>query len=191
MKFVDLYGAVDVCRGLLHHRPQEKGKPFVPFIFFMDGIQASVIFVPVSFQIGGHVKHGTVQNVLGIKKKRNHEPSDSAVAVQKWMNHLKLNVHHGCPNKRVQLSFLLNAPIIHHVVQPVFHQGFHVHRIGRNVGGLFDRAAVGTYPVLYLSEKAGGLCVAAHAFQQNSMDFLDQAKAQRPFSETAGCKCQG
>ena len=62
-------------------------------------MQELVVLVPVSLNVRGKIKQGLAQPFPLDQEERDQESSDSAVAVEEWMNRLKLLMHQRAGNE--------------------------------------------------------------------------------------------
>src|SRR5215469_14676749 len=78
---------------------QEKRQPLFPCAVCPHSLKQVVVPVTVRFEVQAEVQERLSQRTLGAKQERDQQPTESAVAVEKGVNRLKLHVNQSCLNQ--------------------------------------------------------------------------------------------
>jgi hypothetical protein len=76
----------------LKNTTDEELQPAFPVSVVANGHQPIVVLGAMLFQVVAQIKQGAPQRLPVAEKKGDEEPSDSAIAVKKWVDGFKLRV---------------------------------------------------------------------------------------------------
>ena len=89
------------------HTGQEEFQPCFPAAMFTDFLEQPVIGGSVRLQIEAEIEKRFFENTLFAKVKCNQEPAETAIAVEKGMHRLELNMRKARLDDRGQAAVLL------------------------------------------------------------------------------------
>ena len=99
-------------RGLVDSFEKES-KPCFPFAVVTNTLQEVVIFLAMVLEIEAEIEHGLFQYPFDTEHEGNQQPSQAAVAIQKWVNGLELNVR----ERRLDQDRQLDRPIVEKILE--------------------------------------------------------------------------
>ena len=158
---------------LLGHGAQKVVDPLLPLAVLADVEKQAVVVVAMPFEKSAEIEQRMIEQLLRVKEKRDQQPSDAAVAVEKRMNGLEVVVDQRerinagrCDGACRNFSNASSASCI------VGNRRRDVLRVGDSRAGRAD-------PVLQMPELARVAAAAANAAHQPFVHFANEAKAER------------
>src|SRR5215212_6578688 len=98
---------------------QEEPKPTLPISVLSDRHESVVVLGPTLLEKCTEIQDWPVKNSAMVKQKCNQQAPDPAIAVQKWMDGLKLCMGESTMDENGQRSLLVEKPF--EVIERVSH----------------------------------------------------------------------
>src|SRR6266498_3703807 len=161
--------------GLSHsyHAFKEEAKPRFPFAIDSGRRELVVVLVAVFLEVEAEVEQRAREHFpLGGKEERHKESTDAAVAIEERVDCLEMRVCEGGLNE----DGCRNGIVMEELLQGAHHRENFL--VGRwNVAGSARPGA--SDPVLRSPKLSRRSLSSPHAGKEESVDFLDQAQAER------------
>lgn len=141
------------CGGLPAHLRdplEEEGQPSLPIAVVPYRLDAIIIFLTIPLEIIRQIQHRLEQHVLFTQQKRDEQPADASIAVQKRVDGLELGVDQADLDQQGQRRPVMEEPFqVAEGIEDFMGRG-------RNESGFGQGATARPDPVLAGSQLAGG-----------------------------------
>src|SRR5580692_2394000 len=151
---------------------QKERQPFLPRAVCSYTLKQVVVPIAIRFEVQAEVQERLSQRALGAKQERYEQPPESAVAVQKRVDCLKLHVDQAGFDQDRQLVFLVVEKTLQ-IIQTL-HQSLWRRRNKRSIAGTSSAD-----PVLRPAEFARCSVGPAPPAQQDGVNFAYESERER------------
>ena len=158
----------------------EKRNPSLKIASLPYAHKPIVVFAPVSFEFIRGVDDRLGERPIMYERKEDEQTPEASVAVEERVRGFKLVVHQSGLDDWIDVVTLVDEKL------EVAKCLLHILRVGRDIRGLIERAAVWSDPVLSRPELARRLVGASVISKQCGMDGFEQPHTEWQFLHERG-----